>query len=231
MTKRLFKVFLGIPVIFTLLMAAISIFETEVVVSLLGNPETKNPQIIQVLFNFLILISDCLIYFLMYKTILSKCNFSYRLGESIKKEWTEKKNIYEKVKKDKKTFILIIALFVIIVIMWYFFSDYISRKIGIYPSKKPFLELSFLFVPIFEEFIFRKIYFQYCEINKIKHAFSLNVVIFSFAHIIPMPYVFLLGVILAYCYKKYNSLILNTVVHFLFNLLGLSIPLILRLIR
>ena len=167
----------------------------------------------------------------MYKVIISKCNFSYRLGESIKKEWTEKKNIYEKVRREKKTFILIIVLFVIVIIMWYFFSDYISRKIGIYPSKKPFLELSFLFIPVFEEFIWRKIYFDYCESNQIKHAFALNVIIFSFAHIIPMPYVFILGAILAYCYKKYNSLILNTAIHFLFNFLGIFLPIILNYIR
>ncbi|HOE08149.1 MAG TPA: CPBP family intramembrane metalloprotease [Treponemataceae bacterium] len=231
MTKRIFKLFLGIPVIFALLMAGITVLVSETAAFLLRDFKIINPQIILILFNFLLIITDSSIYFLMYRVILSKCNFSYRLGESIKKEWIEKKNICEKVKKDKRTFILIIVLFMILIIMWYFFSDYISSKTGIYPEKKPFLELSLLVAPIFEEFIFRKIYFEYCEINKVKHAFFINVIVFSFAHITPMPYVFLLGVILAYCYKKYNSLILNTAIHFLFNLLGLTLPPILNYFR
>ena len=229
-TRRLFKLFLGIPVISTLLMAVIAVLVLVTVVFILRDFGITNLQSILMPFNLFVSISNILVYFVIYKIILVKTNFTYGLGDSIKREWADRKKLYDVIGKTKKQFLIITLLTVIIAVVFSFISLYLKKKFGV--SKDiTIVEISFLFVPIFEEFIFRKIYFQYCEINKIKHAFILNVIIFSFAHIIPMPYVFLLGVILAYCYKKYDSLILNTVIHFLLNLLGLSIPLILKLIR
>ena len=211
-------------------MVVIAVLVLVTVVFILRDFGITNLQSVLIPFNLFFCVLSILVYFVIYKIILVKTEFTYGLGDSIKREWADRKKLYDVIGKTKKQFLIIILLTVLIAVVFSFISLYLQKKFGL--SKDiTIVEISFLFVPIFEEFIFRKVYFEYCEIYKVKYAFFLNVIIFSFAHIIPMPYVFLLGVILAYCYKKYNSLILNTVIHFLFNLLGLSIPFILKLIR
>ena len=105
---------------------------------------------------------------------------------------------------------------------------FVRRKFGIATQINVITYLEYLVAPLIEEYIFRTMFFDYCEKNTINRFIMLNVIIFSLAHIVPMPYVIILGIMLAYTYKKYNSLILNTTLHFLFNLLGMIIMLILN---
>ena len=213
MTKRLFKIFLGIPVLYVILTAipeAILELKAE---TLIENPETKNPLVMHIVFNFLIFFIYILLFYFITRTIFSKCGFSYSLKETIKKEWTERKNVWSQIKNDKYKIILIFILYMIFMIFYQFvWNSIFGRK------KLSFYEYDFIICPVCEEFIFRKIYFDYCSKNsRLKHVYVLNVIIFALAHIIALPDKFIGGAMFTYCYKKYNSLLLNIAVHFLDN--------------
>lgn len=227
MNKRIWSFFLGIPIFFALIMGMATGIISGIVIQKINYSGIKHPVITLTLINILILLIDVFFYFLMCKKILSKCNFSYRLTDSLKEEWKNQKRIFEILKNEKNTLILILLSFIILQVAHYFFSIYLTGEIDISINKRPFLELSYLFVPIFEEFIFRKVYFDYCCIYNVKHTYVINILVFSFAHIFPMPHIFVLATILTYCYKKYESLSLNIILHFIFNCLGIILPMFL----
>ena len=230
MEINLFKIFLGITIIFAIVIGVVSGIISRIAIPLIANSEQKLSLLIQILFNILILFTDSLGYFFMYRAVLSKCDFSYKLRDTIKNEWEVKKNIREKINENKLNFFFIIFSILICHVIWFITIFFLRKKIGGFSNTNPFLDFSALFIPIFEEFIFRKIYFDYCKLYNIKHTYALNIIIFSFAHIVPLPYHFILAAVLAYCYKKFDSLLLNIIIHFLFNLIGIFIPSILSAI-
>ncbi|MBO4640362.1 MAG: CPBP family intramembrane metalloprotease [Treponema sp.] len=228
--KQIFKFFLLIPVLFALLMCVINILVLKYIVFFLENSEF-NSFIKQFVYNIIIILSDCVLYFFMYRFICYKCSSSSRIWYSIKQEWVEKIELCKKIKEDKLLLILIVFLLIILQVTWFYLSDYIYRKLGISPKRNTLQDFSYLFIPIFEEFIFRKLFFDYCDKNPTKHIFVLNVMIFAFAHLMPMPTHYFLGIILTYCYIKYKSILLNTSLHVLYNFLGLFLPPLLNYIK
>lgn len=225
--KKLFYLFLILPILFTLPMGVITVFLSEIAMSFIKNPDINNSNFFLILFNFLITLLNSLLFFLLCKTICTKCNSSHSISNSIQVEWKERKNIIHKFIESKRTSIFIFFFLVIIVIFWYFLSTFICKLTNLQTNQDLTFNFQYLITPLFEEFIFRKVYFEYCDNNHIKYDFVLNVLLFAFSHIIPTPNHFLLGIILTYSYKKYKSLILTTFIHLFYNLLSMSLPLLL----
>lgn len=219
MTNQIIKKFLGIPIVFAILMGVITNIISRNATSFILNFGLSFSFIIQLFCNILILFVDSMGYFFMYKCILSKCDFFYRLRDITREEFENKENIFKKIKNNKLSLFKIIFVIVICQIVWFIVLYYYHKAKGGYMNNILLFDIV-LFIPIFEEFIFRKIYFDYCKINNVKNAYELNIIIFSFLHIIPMPTHFVLAATLAYCYKKFDSLLLNIIIHFMYNFMG-----------
>ena len=98
-----------------------------------------------------------------------------------------------------------------------------------YNYSKPMDFFKFTFFPaFFEELIFRESFFYYSKKISVSHLYILNIILFSFTHIIPTPSIILLGVLLTILYKKYNSFFINFLFHFFYNLFIIFISLKLR---
>ncbi|MCF0124362.1 MAG: CPBP family intramembrane metalloprotease [Clostridia bacterium] len=228
MTKKLYKLFLWIPLIFALFLSIAYGVLSSIAIKILSNPEIEFQPLIQILFNILLLLLQSIVYFLIYKIILLKCDFSFGLIDSLREEWKERKKTFEILKVERKYFLIIFLLILLCQISWIFFCVFLSKKLETPPTKTPFLDISYLIVPIFEEFICRKIYFTYCNYTKEKDAYFHNVLIFSFLHMAPMPPQIALAIMLTHCYKKYESLSLNILIHFVFNFIGIFSGMIIK---
>lgn len=223
--KNLIKFFFVIPIIYIFVMFVIELF----VAIMLNFP--RDSIIINILFQIFSIFLGLIIYILIYKTILIKCDFSFKLFTSVRTELKEWKRIKGEINESK--FLLFFVIFCLICLSFIssILSFYLQGKLGTNIIFSFRIGVIALFAPVFEEFIFRKLFFYYCEINKIKHTVILNIVFFSFIHIIPSLSIIILGIILAYIYIKFNSLILNIFIHFGFNLLGIFLPILLNYIR
>lgn len=228
MIKRLFKIFFGIPVCYILLFVLSELLISKSIFIFFVKESTsfETVNVIRISLNLFFCILGMLIYVVIYRTILSKCDFCYYLGESIKREWCKRNAIIDKIKNSKFFFSIVLVLSVSLVIISGCSNFFYNRKHGIQANFSISFNMQSLVAPIFEEFIWRKIYFEYCERYNINHSILLNIIIFSFSHLIPRYYVILLGIILTYTYKKYDSLLINTLIHFLFNSAGFIILLI-----
>ena len=228
MKKKLFKYFLGITILFVLLSGLIKGVITVGYVLVSKKVDADTLQIAITITSILTCLFGILVYIWMYKRIQKKTEYPVSLTDTIKNDWRNKKELFSSIGNSKLFISLIFAATVVLAMVSNLIIFYVRRHFGISTQVNVITYIEYLVAPLIEEYIFRTMYFDYCERNSINRVISLNVIIFSLAHLIPMPYVIILGIMLAYTYKKYNSLILNTTIHFLFNLLGMIIMLILN---
>ena len=228
MKKKLFKYFLGITILFVLLSGLVKGILTVGYVLVSKQLDANFLQLAGIITNVLTCALGILIYIWMYKRIQKKTEYPISLTDTIKNDWLRKREVCNSIGNSKLFFFSILAATVSLAVVSNIIIFFVRRKFGIATQINVITYLEYLVAPLIEEYIFRTMFFDYCEKNTINRFIMLNVIIFSLAHLVPMPYVIILGIMLAYTYKKYNSLILNTTLHFLFNLLGMIIMLILN---
>ena len=217
MKKKLFKYFLGITILFVLLSGLVKGILTVGYVLVSKQLDANFLQLAGIITNVLTCALGILIYIWMYKRIQKKTEYPVSLTATIKNDWLSKKELYSSISNSKLFFFSMLAATVVLAMVSNLIIFYVRRHFGISTQVNVITYIEYLVAPLIEEYIFRTMYFDYCERNSINRVISLNVIIFSLAHLIPMPYVIILGIMLAYTYKKYNSLILNTTIHFLFK--------------
>ena len=185
-------------------------------------------QLAGIITNVLTCALGILIYIWMYKRIQKKTEYPVSLTDTIKNDWLRKREVFNSIGSSKLFFFSILAATVALAVVSNLIIFYVRRYFGISTQINVITYIEYLVAPLIEEYIFRTMYFDYCEKNTINRVILLNVIIFSLAHLVPMPYVIILGIMLAYTYKKYDSLVINTIIHFLFNFLGMMLMLILN---
>ena len=215
--KSIIKIFVLIPVFISIL---VGLFSLLFGLGLVYVERLINNEKVSLIVN---LTNSCLwkivTYMIIYKVIIKKLNYE-RIN--LKDMNIPNYGLTGFVNHSNENLIYlgkIIVLLFISALIETFLSKFFSSKFHLALAKTTYWNLlSATFIPaIFEEIIFRNIFFRYCEDNKIERIVLLNIICFSFCHIIPTFSIIVLGIILAYTYKKYHSIIINMLLHFFYN--------------
>lgn len=215
--KSIIKIFLLIPVFISILVGLFSLLFS---LGLVYVERLINNEKVSLIVN---LTNSCLwkivTYMIIYKVITKKLNYE-RIN--LKEMNIPNYGLTGIVNHSNENLIYlgkIIVLLFISALIENCLSKFFSSKFHLALAKTTYWNLlSATFIPaIFEEIIFRNIFFRYCEDNKIERIVLLNIICFSFCHIIPTFSIIVLGIILAYTYKKNHSIIINMFLHFFYN--------------
>lgn len=206
--KNLIKYFIGIPVIVYLLFGIINFVCDYGFIYL----ETLSQTIYEVTETIFKLIMNVFEILLICKLIFyySKITITFE---------TSGKNGIEYLKKNFFWFLIIIVLALILIFYSSMESVFLSKHFSYKETKINYFVflVKILITAFFEELIFRKILFDYCEKNGINHEFFWSVLCFSISHIISLPSTIFLGLILSFSYKKFKSFFLNVLISCLCN--------------
>ena len=195
--KSIIKIFVLIPVFISIL---VGLFSLLFGLGLVYVERLINNEKVSLIVN---LTNSCLwkivTYMIIYKVIIKKLNYE-RIN--LKDMNIPNYGLTGFVNHSNENLIYlgkIIVLLFISALIENFLSKFFSTIFHLTLAKITYWNLlSATFIPaIFEEIIFRNIFFRYCEDNKIERIVLLNIICFSFCHIIPTFSIIVLGIILA----------------------------------
>lgn len=127
--------------------------------------------------------------------------------------------IQDIIKNDKLKFIIFL---IVIIILQLFFS--IRHRNDVIINIPRGIEA--LIIPFFEEYIYRKLFYDYNKNNNTVGIDILNVLLFFIIHFSFSIVLLLFSITMTFLYKTYKSLLINCCIHILYNLLGLLFPLL-----